>query len=86
MLPKVKREIISSTVASISEENKAFLSKKLVEIKVNNPILFTILNTIADRKDWTDKEKNCYILGAVQFYMFLSMQDQCDQLQKDHPL
>lgn len=86
MLPKVKKEIVESTTQSITSDKTEFVRQKIQEIKVDNPILFTILNTIAERQDWSAKEKNCYILGAVQFYMFLSMQDECDQMQKDYPI
>lgn len=86
MLPKVKKEIVESTTESITQDKAQFVKEKILEIKVDNPVLFTILNTIAERKDWSAKEKNCYILGAVQFYMFLSMQDECNQMQEDYPI
>ena len=85
MLPKVKKEILDSVVDS-GVISKSFIKHKLEEIKKENPILFTMLATMTKRDDWTDKEKNCYILGALQFYMFLSMQQDSDELQEIFPI
>ena len=85
MLPKVKKEILDSVVGSgVISQN--FIKQKLEEIKEENPILFTMLVTMIKRDDWTSKEKNCYILGALQFYMFLSMQKDSDELQEIFPI
>lgn len=86
MLPRVKREIISSTTYSMGKGNLSFVKNKMVQIKNENPVLFLILQNVAAREDWSEKEKNCYILGALQFYMLLSMQDECDELQKHNPI
>ena len=86
MLPKVKREIIDSTIASLSGTDHSLLSRKIKEIKDCNPILFLVLSNISTREDWTESERNKYVLGAVHFYMFLSMQEECDEMQRDNPI
>jgi hypothetical protein len=88
MLPKVKKEILDSTSVSMSssEDSREFLKEKIKMIKEENPILFRILTTMIGRDDWSEKEKNCYVLGAVQFYIFLSMQDESDELMEIFPL
>lgn len=88
MLPKVKKEILDSTTVSMGtkSESRDFIKTKLEQVKEENPILFSLLTTMISRDDWTDKEKNCYVLGAIQFYIFLSMQDDSDQLQEIFPL
>lgn len=88
MLPQVKREILDSALASMGpvSESRPFLKEKISKIKEENPILFNVLTSMASREDWTDKEKNCYILGACQFYILLSMQDESDELKEMFPL
>ena len=86
MLPKVKKEVLDSAEASMGTEARNYLKNKVEKIKEENPILFQLLITMINRDDWTAKEKNCYALGAIQFYTFLSTQDESDELQEMFPL
>ena len=86
MLPVVKKEILDSIMASMGTGSREFVKEKLELIKEENPIHFHMMTTMISRTDWTDKEKNCYVLGATQFYIFLSMQDESDQLAEDFPI
>lgn len=88
MLPQVKKEILDSLQVSMGnlEQSREYLKEKMTKIKDENPILFHLLITMANRDEWTDKEKNCYILGACQFYILLSMQDESDELSEMFPL
>lgn len=79
-IPKVSQDTIDSTLASMLEDEE-FMSKIVDEIKINNPVLFSLIETISDSNK-SDGYITGYIVGTTQFYALVSRQLEADMLNK----
>jgi hypothetical protein len=62
-------------------EDKEFMSKIVDEIKINNPVLFSLIETVSG-SGRSDGYITGYIVGTTQFYSLVSRQSEADMLNK----
>lgn len=79
-IPKVSQDTIDSTLASMLEDEE-FMSKIVDEIKINNPVLFSLIETISSSSK-SNEYITGYIVGTTQFYSLVSRQSEADMLNK----
>ena len=79
-MPAVSQDTIDSTLASMLEDD-SFMSKVVEDIKINNPVLFSLIETVSDSNK-SDAYITGYIVGTTQFYALISRQSEADMLNK----
>jgi len=62
-------------------EDEEFMSKIVDEIKINNPVLFSLIETISSSSK-SNEYITGYIVGTTQFYSLVSRQSEADMLNK----
>ena len=77
MMPKVTNETIDSTLATLRDEDD-YAKNTLKDIRENNPILFSLLETVTIHRD--EEYIKGYLVGASQFYSLISRQIESDFL------
>lgn len=81
-IPEVSQGTIDSTLASMLDD-ETFMSKVVEDIKVNNPVLFSLIETVSDSRK-SDAYITGYVVGTTQFYALISRQSEADMLNKQN--
>ena len=68
MMPRITNETIDSTLATLYDDEN-YAKDTIKEIKENNPVLYSLLETVSFKKD--DDYARGYIIGASQFYSLI---------------
>lgn len=77
MMPRITDETIDSTLATLHDDEN-YAKNTIKEIKENNPVLYSLLETVSFKKD--DDYAKGYIIGASQFYSLIKRQIEADFL------
>jgi hypothetical protein len=79
MMPRITDETIDSTLATLYDDEN-YARDTIKEIKENNPVLYSLLETVSIKKD--DDYAKGYIVGASQFYSLIKRQIEADFLDR----
>jgi len=79
MMPRITNETIDSTLATLYDD-KNYAKDTIKEIKENNPVLYSLLETVSAKED--DDYAKGYIIGASQFYSLIKRQIEADFLDR----
>jgi hypothetical protein len=80
MLPRVREELLASTLASINSRIKNSEQCIYQKIHDENPVLWKLISLVI-KSDKSEDFKDGYVKAAAQFYKLLNNQAEVDELE-----